>query len=1259
MTPENENANPAIPPARSSLRIGLLVTVLVSVLALAGLGWLTATRSGFSLLWQGLGRVSGQALVVDKVEGTLWQGFTLAGLHYRDRANRIDIEHLTLDWQPAALWHRQLSIRRLDLGLVQLRTPPGAPPPVWPRLPPHLRLPLDVNIQQLSIAGVSLEPEHLAVYAVEARYQYAGGHHHFILQHMRVPAAELAGQFSVAAQAPFAVEGRVQLQADAGLAELHAGGDLMKLRLQGTARANPVSIDLDGVFAPFDPQPFQRIRQLNLKTSRLDPQQLVHHWPHAALDIAVHITPDARLGSRGSLTLLNHQPGAWSMQRLPLVDLQAQLLTDGVRLEIPSLAARLTRGTIALHGSVSPRQLSLDASLSDIALQALHASAPVDALSGHLTLRGTVDAPRFEARLHGHQLQADLDLGLESRPGGRVLLLHRALLAAGSGQLGLSGTMDMQRQFRLKGVLQHADPSRLHSSWPKGDINAVFNSHGQLGTIAQGGLQLAFTPSRFSGAPLHGGLAVEWRGDRLLQATADLTLAGNHMTAHGAYGKAGDQVRISLLAPELSALGFGFAGTLNGQATLSGTPDAPKYSVRLDAHGLRVPGLVSMKSLNLSSDLQGGASTPFHLQIKGEQLSGAGLHLDTLDVLASGTRAFHTIQLDSRQQLASHTSRLQLQARGGWLASQSGWSGVLQQARLTGEPGGQLLAPVTLEISRQRQTLGAGRLRIAGGELRFDSLTRDAAGAIRTHGQMIHLGLAQLQPWLGLPVASNLVVDGSWNLAPDGHGQLMIKRVGGDLVLPSAHNLPFGLNQAQLVLDWGAAQTQVDLKLASQRGSLSGHGVLSAPPLRLTSTTPVSGQLRLHLPDLAPLLTASGMKGLSAGELSLDLSLSGPLASPAMHGVLRGSHLAWQDRESGVRLFGGELSARLEGRKLLLDQLRFANANSGEMMARGQIDLAGKQPSGEVQVEIRRFRVFEQPDKRLVVSGKGTLLVSDRQMKLTGQLKADQGRFSLLREAAPSLSADVFVRGRAAPAGTSLGQLPLSVDLALDLGEHFTFSGQGLKVDLAGKVDLRSRPGTTTSAHGQVRVIKGSYQAYGQELDIESGSITFVGPLMNPNLDVRARRHLSTVGAGVEVLGSVAEPKLQLIANQTLSDRDKLSWLVLGHAASDSPQDSNFLALAAGSMAAGRLNRQVGLFDDLGLVERESRTALNGTVSPAEQVLTVGKQLSRTFYLGYEYGLTSSQQAVKLIYQLSRKWSVVLRVGADASAESRYTLRFD
>jgi len=57
--------------------------------------------------------------------------------------------------------------------------------------------------------------------------------------------------------------------------------------------------------------------------------------------------------------------------------------------------------------------------------------------------------------------------------------------------------------------------------------------------------------------------------------------------------------------------------------------------------------------------------------------------------------------------------------------------------------------------------------------------------------------------------------------------------------------------------------------------------------------------------------------------------------------------------------------------------------------------------------------------------------------------------------------------------------------------------------------------------------------------------------------------------------------------------------------------------------------------------------------------VVLGKQLTRELYVGYEYGLRSAEQAIRLNYQLSQKLSLVGRLGYEVSSELRYTLRFD
>ncbi len=48
-------------------------------------------------------------------------------------------------------------------------------------------------------------------------------------------------------------------------------------------------------------------------------------------------------------------------------------------------------------------------------------------------------------------------------------------------------------------------------------------------------------------------------------------------------------------------------------------------------------------------------------------------------------------------------------------------------------------------------------------------------------------------------------------------------------------------------------------------------------------------------------------------------------------------------------------------------------------------------------------------------------------------------------------------------------------------------------------------------------------------------------------------------------------------------------------------------------------------------------------------------------YLGYEYGIESASQSVKLMYQLTRAVQAIARVGSESIgvAKVKYSIRFD
>ena len=75
---------------------------------------------------------------------------------------------------------------------------------------------------------------------------------------------------------------------------------------------------------------------------------------------------------------------------------------------------------------------------------------------------------------------------------------------------------------------------------------------------------------------------------------------------------------------------------------------------------------------------------------------------------------------------------------------------------------------------------------------------------------------------------------------------------------------------------------------------------------------------------------------------------------------------------------------------------------------------------------------------------------------------------------------------------------------------------------------------------------------------------------------------------------------------------------------------------------------------------RRTRNTQTGELNPAEQVITFGKRITNELYLGYEYSVTSANQAVKLIWQINSTLQAISRVGTDSvSGEVRYTIRFD
>ncbi len=576
------------------------------------------------------------------------------------------------------------------------------------------------------------------------------------------------------------------------------------------------------------------------------------------------------------------------------------------------------------------------------------------------------------------------------------------------------------------------------------------------------------------------------------------------------------------------------------------------------------------------------------------------------------------------------------------------------------------------------------------------------------------LGQTQLA---NLGLRGDLLFGGSWD-ASMGSAlavRAVLERTSGDLQLLSddtrdgktAEMLRAGLREARV-----AVQIDDNAVTARMRWAADNAGTASAElTTRLNRQdgtwvwrpdAPLAGRIQANLPRVGvwSLLAPPGWR--MQGTLDADASLSGSRADPNWSGTLAARDLSVRSVVDGIDFSQGNLQLRIQGQRIDIQRFSLRGAGNtagaeagGVLEATGSLDWLPETQRVRMELDAvaRALRVSARADQRLVVSGKVSARLDASRLTVRGALVADQALFVLSDDTAPTLGNDVVVapsaRSRraaasanrkpatttaaadakvtATPAPARKSALRLDLDVTLDPGNDFQLSGRGLRTRLAGQVHLTadgSIAGSAPRLGGELRTVSGTYKAYGQTLDIETGVLRFNGPYDNPALDVLALRPNLQQKVGVQIGGTVQLPVVRLYSDPELSDADKLSWLLLGRAPSTTGGDNALLQQAALALVAGSSkNPTAGLLGAVGLDElslgEAASTNADGSAGPAATTVKLGKRVSREFYVAYERTISSTLGTFYVFYDLSRRFTLRAESGQQTALDLIFTTRFD
>lgn len=1302
--PAPKPPKPPRPPRPLARLAGALLSAVL-LLAAALLWWAGQTTSFVNWALARAVAASNGALQVGAARGTLLDGVRVERLAWRDAEREIELRGVSLAWRPAALLGSRLHFTRIEVASVSIRLPGEA---AAPALPPSLALPLEVAVDALGVGELQLvqpaqAPFELRRLAFSGRY--AGGAYRVVHLSADAPQwgeARLEGR--IGDSAPFALEltarlaprleewgplPQVRVLADGTLDDFAVAAQALPPPGATDAQAPaPVWIGLDTRVRPFAERLAQRFAPIELTLDAVEPAQLgLADAPRARVSgSATILVGDAQI--EGRLALRNALPGLVDRRALPLAAIETGFAVSPTRLTLTGLRATPAGGgTLTGEASVdlerqrvlfgrSLPEIATQLALRDVDLSQLASGLAKTRLAGTVKVDGTtVDLDLADATRRGISASA------LARIDAAQLRVERARLDTPAGSVSARGSTALAAPWKidLEGEFSEIDPAGafalrtafgasaasagadLPESWTAhahGRLTGRWAAQGTAWPDPQLHTRLAIERGQLDGEPLQ----LDWRGEvsreRVAQVALALAFGDLRADARGSLGTPGDRLRFSLRAGSLARLDPRAAGAASASGELSGgwsrgaslgvVADVEGRQLRWSGETLRIGSLSGRVEL---PDLHAGRVA---VRLEARALAVAGRDFDRASTRIDGEVDGHTMRLE----LTGSQAHVQAAAHGALLQGSDGdwrWSGSLDELVAAAPLSIRLQAPAALVAEARGFTLGDAALQVDGGSVRIATLGwRD--GALQTRGEASELPLARWAERFAGPQAlpagaqiDDLRLRGSWDLS------------GDSLQAPSGR-LSLRIDVDEAAGSRGEAEIRLD------RGRLDGSIDMRVPTLGFAN--------RLIGPEWA-----------AAGRLHFAGTVGGTVARPRLQGDLEGSELALVQRAMGWRLANGTLSARFDGDRLALDALRL-ESGSGSITMSGQLLLDGMH--GGFVLRADRLPVPIGPGQRVVLSGNTGIASSGSRLEWKGDIRADEGLIELRGGEAPTLPDDVVIVDRSAPSdgaqktseAASRG-FAIGADLNLDLGERLRVRGSGVDVLLAGSLNLRGTLPAAPRAYGTVRVKRGTYSAYGQQLEIERGEVVFNGPLDNPVLDIVAMRRNQPVEAGVALTGTVLSPRLRLVSSPDVPDSQKLSWLVLGVGLDEvntAGQGAALQAAAATLFGSNDGGLSAGLAGALGLDILTVRSAGAASVfdpnfgaafpgqattggvpvgTVSQNVVAIGKRLGSRVFVTYEQGLRGIWNILRIQYDITHRLSIRAQAGTDSALDMLYFYSFD
>jgi len=1246
---------------KSKIALVFLTVLLSSPVALLfALGYSeTLLKNTVARLPKSAGAV--ERLHIEDVKGSLAGGFSVGLIiiehdlvHLRIEGLRARIDLLPLLWQTIDV--EEFAVDSLYVApQPRNRPPPIKPAPFLPRL-------LTLEARQTYIKQATIAPE----YGAPLVLAELTAHGTILEKRIRIREArgqlgalniEADGELRAAIPLGLSADARVTFTPASGprwVLEAKATGDLAELDLQG------------GLLEPFT-------AKLNAAQLRaLPPWNLTAEAAISELDITRFGGSDLLGEISGSLQL----------------DLDANDYRARGRLNPQALAAGFFEidflGRFA-HGVLSTRALQIDHKPSGLNA-VLNGTFSFSDARPFIDIAGTWK--RFRWPLQGTSVQVqstagefsllgqddyaltaagDFLLGTLPTANGRVvgtlqperLIITDSEIKALRGSSRLSGEVRWKPQlsWALRGRANNIDPSALQPTLT-GALNLELEMSGRgQGRESSIDLNIRQLSGRLRETAASGSGKVGIRGDQYSFEKLALRFGGFDLALDGVLSNRRRDLDFRIKANDLAVIAPQARGRLEAQGVLRGTAETQR--VRLIARGSDIE-LSELSAKRFVADIDidpaGPADAPAAMLLELQELRALGREIERLRFDMTGQSREHRLTLNIIERDFS------LRAAGVGNLSKRDWQQRWEQAEVDLPANIALVAIDPLLVTLTTSTAYLSPFCLSGrdsngitGAATLCSSAAFSDGAWNARIDIAALPIASL-----LPRPSNKVnYDGSISMtaslgASAGGPLLGVMRADfRDAALSwirgsgKRESVPFGSGYVDF--ESSSDRLLANLEISAGSGG-KARGRLQAD--RETSDwrqMPLRANLRADSSALTFLYLFIPEIDRSAGDLALDFVIGGTLGTPLFNGVLRleNGELDFYQINLGLRKIAAE--ARLLDNTLVLRAK--ADVGGGSIAADADLAWRSALPYGSLKISGVNIPIIDLPEARITATPDLTFKVNGRELFATGSVNIPTARLMPVDlTGAITSSSDEIIVGDAAIDPQSSFQV--SSDIRLSLGDRVTVDSFGLSGRVKGEINVRSTADGVTRGSGELSVTEGKYAALGRRLDIERGRLIFSGGFINdPGIDIRATKEFPDVKAGVNVRGTLREPRMSFFSEPSLPQSQVVSLILAGgtiegNQGGDSSNASRDALLAqGGAILAQQLGQRIGI-EDVGIEQNLAN----------ETSLVFGKYLSSRLYVSYGISLAEALNTLKIRYSINDRWTLRTEAGKEVSAELVYTV---